>query len=93
MTKNITHKCTTCGNQLKRKDYKKLAVFFYLDGVFLSPILIFIHAHNVAIINFVVTIVIGTNFLMKKNRYIYVCKDCGTRYFGDELGPKGPIKD
>ncbi len=92
-TSNITHKCTTCGNQLKRKDYKKLAVFFYLDCVILSPILIFINAHLVAIINFVVTIVIGTKFLMNKNRYIYICKDCGARYFGDELEPKGQLKE
>ncbi len=94
MTRNITHKCTKCGKQLKRKDYKKLAVILYLNCVFLTPILMFItHGLVVPILNFVISLVAGTDFILKKNRYIYVCKDCGTRYAGDEFEPKKPMKD
>ncbi len=81
MEDNVNYKCKVCGNQLKRKDFRKYAVALILDGVFFSPVLMFITpAIIIPLLNFVVTIGAGTYFILKKHRYVYICKNCRTSY-------------
>ncbi|KAA3597220.1 MAG: hypothetical protein D8M57_06665 [Candidatus Scalindua sp. AMX11] len=90
MEGNIIYHCTTCGKPLKRKDNRKIAVAFILNGVLLFPILVFVtDGAFVPLVNLVINITIAIVFISKKEGHVYFCRSCQTKYFEDELKDLG----
>jgi len=76
----IKKKCSTCGSDLYKKDYKKYGIIGVISGILTTLLLMLFLYHTILpYLFFGIHMSLSIYFLLKKERYFYYCKKCSVK--------------
>lgn len=88
----MTKKCSTCGNELYKKDYRKYGIVGIISGILMTVVLLFFLYHTILpYLFFVIHMSFSIYFLLKKERYFYYCKECRVKISHSDIEQKWKI--
>lgn len=85
----MARKCSTCGRDLYKKDYRKYGIIGIVSGILMTAVLLFFLYYTILpYLFFVIHMSLSVYFLLKKERYFYYCKECRVKLSYSDIEQK-----